>query len=339
VRPPRPITAPVARIHRISNQAVAAAPPVGEVAAQIRAALDGRVVVGHHVGVDISVLSRELGGWRPTAVLDTLWLAKAVWPALRSYRLDALAEKAQLPSPPDAAGRRHRAGHDATLTAGLFLALTRAADPAGTLSAVRLLRLAGPVRPARTTPACSNRSAGVKIAVAGTHSTGKTTFLTRLRHLLETAGYHVTTVADQAAGARDLGFPILRNQTGTTTLWIMTSGIAAELVAARRADVVLVDRPITDALAYQLAAHACHHAPSYRLTYRTVIDPALGVKDDGHRDIDPHHRQLVDEAITTVHTRLDIPAVPLYSYDHTSAVRHALLLARRTVTPRGTARD
>jgi nicotinamide riboside kinase len=191
----------------------------------------------------------------------------------------------------------------------------------------------------------------VKIAIAGTHSTGKTTFLTRLRHLLETAGYHVTTVADQAAGARDLGFPILRHQTATTTLWIMTSGIAAELVAARRADVVLVDRPITDALAYHLAAHAWrgetpdpvqaafltdlarHYAPSYDLTYRTIIDPDLGIADDGHRDIDPDYRRLVDDAITTVHTRLGIPAVPLPSRDHTSAVRHALQLARRTITP------
>ncbi len=190
----------------------------------------------------------------------------------------------------------------------------------------------------------------MKIAIAGTHSTGKSTFLTRLRHLLETAGYQVTTVADQTAGARDLGFPILRQQTTTATLWIMTTGIASELVAARRADIVLVDRPITDALAYHLAAHAWrgetpdpaqaafladlarHHAPSYQLTYRTIIDPDLGIADDGHRDIDPGYRQLVDEAITTVHTRLGIPAVPLYSRDHTGAVRHALQLARRSIT-------
>jgi exodeoxyribonuclease X len=147
VRPPRPITAAVARIHRISNREVAAAPAVGEVAEQIRAALDGRVVVGHHVGVDVGVLRRELGGWQPTTALDTLWLAKAIWPALRSYRLDALAERAKLPAPPEVAGRRHRAGHDATLTAGLFVALARAADPAGTVSAARLLRQARP-RPA-----------------------------------------------------------------------------------------------------------------------------------------------------------------------------------------------
>ncbi len=101
----------------------------------------------------------------------------------------------------------------------------------------------------------------MKIAVAGTHSTGKTTFLTRLRHLLETAGYQVASVAVPVAAARDHGFPILREQTAATTLWIITTAIAAELAAARRADVVLVDRPVTDALAYHLAAHAWRGEP------------------------------------------------------------------------------
>ena len=189
----------------------------------------------------------------------------------------------------------------------------------------------------------------MKVAVGGTHSTGKTTFLGRLRHLLETAGYHVASVADQAAAARDHGFPIMREQTATTTLWIITTGIAAELAAARRADIVLVDRPVTDALAYHLAAHAWrgqppdpvesefltdlarHHTPSYQLIYRTVPDPTLGIRDDGHRDTDPAYRNLVDDAITTVHTRLHLSTVPLHSTDHTTAVRKALELALRTI--------
>lgn len=189
----------------------------------------------------------------------------------------------------------------------------------------------------------------MKIAVAGTHSTGKTTFLTRLRHLLETAGYHVASVGDQAAAARDHGFPILREQTATSTLWIVTTGIAAELAAARRADIVLVDRPITDALAYHLAAHTWrgdipdpatsafladigrHHAATYDLVYRTVVDPALGIADDGHRDTDPTYRRHVDDAITALHDRLGMTTVPLPSTGHTAAVRHALQLARRTL--------
>jgi GTPase SAR1 family protein len=192
----------------------------------------------------------------------------------------------------------------------------------------------------------------VKIAVAGTHSTGKTTFLSRLRHLLETAGYHVASVGDQAADARDKGFPILRDQTATTTLWIMTTGIAAELVAGRRAEIVLVDRPITDALAYDAAAHSWRRepvdparaaflaeiargwVPTYDLIYRAEIDPTYGIDNDGHRDLDPAYRLLVDRAITDVHTRLDIQAIPLRSTDHTAAVRQASELARRRLPTR-----
>ena len=149
VSPPRPVTATAARIHRISNQDLAAAPPVGNVAGEVRAALAGRVVVGHNVTVDIGVLRRELPGWQPEAALDTLALARWVWPALRSYRLDALAAHARLATPPQATGSRHRAGHDAVLAAALFTTLARAAasDPDRTVSAARLLRLASP-RPA-----------------------------------------------------------------------------------------------------------------------------------------------------------------------------------------------
>jgi hypothetical protein len=192
----------------------------------------------------------------------------------------------------------------------------------------------------------------VKIAVGGAHSSGKTTFLGRLRTALEAGGYHVASVGDQAAAARDHGFPIMRRQTATTTLWIMTTGIAAELVAGRRAEVVLVDRPITDALAYHAAALAWrqetedpataafltdlarHHVPSYDLIYRTVIDPGYGIHDDGHRDLDPVYRQLADEAISRVHSELAVPAIPLSSTKHPDAVRQAFLLARRLLPAR-----
>ena len=132
VRPPRPITGLVRRIHGISNADVAGAPATAEVAEQIRAALAGRVVIGHHVHVDLAVLGRELGGWTPPAALDTLRLAKATWPGQRSYGLDQLTTLARLraaqPSsiPPAGVGGRHRAGYDTTLTAALFLALTQA---------------------------------------------------------------------------------------------------------------------------------------------------------------------------------------------------------------------
>lgn len=148
VLPPRPITGPVTRIHGIRNSDITDAPATADVAAEILAAVAGRVVVGHHVGVDLAVLHRELDGWTPPEALDTLRLAKRVWPGLRSYRLDVLCERAN-PGPPAGAGQRHRAGHDTTLTARLFLALVATidastVDSADQLTARQLLSYADP---------------------------------------------------------------------------------------------------------------------------------------------------------------------------------------------------
>ena len=119
MHPPRPITAAVNRIHGIRDVDVADAPPTAAVAAEIRDALAGRVLVGHHVHVDLAVLRRELSGWAPSAALDTLRLAKAVWPGRASYRLDALTATADFPAS-SGPRRRHRAGYDAEATAALF---------------------------------------------------------------------------------------------------------------------------------------------------------------------------------------------------------------------------
>jgi DNA polymerase III epsilon subunit-like protein len=140
------MAAPVQRIHGIGNGDVAGAPCVADVAGDLRAALAGRVVIGHHVHVDLSVLGRELGGWAPTAAVDTLRLAKALWPGLPSYSLGKLTAGSLFPP---GTGDRHRAGYDAAVTARLFLALAAAAGelPApgggGPVTAARLLSLAG----------------------------------------------------------------------------------------------------------------------------------------------------------------------------------------------------
>ncbi|MGH3923755.1 MAG: AAA family ATPase, partial [Pseudonocardiaceae bacterium] len=97
-------------------------------------------------------------------------------------------------------------------------------------------------------------SHAVKIAVTGTHSTGKTTFLAALDRALTELGYAVAKVADLAEEAAERGFPILHRHTPHSTLWIMARGIALELEAALWADVVLVDRPVPDALGYYHAA-------------------------------------------------------------------------------------
>ncbi|WP_190234331.1 hypothetical protein, partial [Mesorhizobium sp. M4A.F.Ca.ET.050.02.1.1] len=50
------------------------------------------------------------------------------------------------------------------------------------------------------------------------------------------------------------GFPILTNHTYESTLWIIAEGMRQEAEALLTSDIVLVDRPVPDALGYLTAA-------------------------------------------------------------------------------------
>ena len=153
--------------------------------------------------------------------------------------------------------------------------------------------------------------APVRIAVAGAHSTGKSTFLSNVETRLKYRGLKVGRVADLARAARDLGFPILRNHVYESTLWIMAQGMRLEMEASKDTDVVLVDRPVPDALGYLLAALdvtqrqeprlpelraiAQAHAGYYDWLACTVLDETVELGPD--RDKDPVFRRTAGEMI------------------------------------------
>lgn len=93
-----------------------------------------------------------------------------------------------------------------------------------------------------------------KIAVAGTHSTGKLTFLASVRAALESQGSRVVSVHYSAVDAQSRGFPILAEHTFGNTAWLMARAMELEEEAALKAEVILIDRPVPDALGYLLAA-------------------------------------------------------------------------------------
>jgi len=93
-----------------------------------------------------------------------------------------------------------------------------------------------------------------KIAVAGTHSTGKTTFISRLQTELAKCGIEAAYVHDSAQEAREIGFPILKEYTFESTAWLISQAIGLEARAALNTNVILVDRPVPDALGYLIAA-------------------------------------------------------------------------------------
>lgn len=182
----------------------------------------------------------------------------------------------------------------------------------------------------------------VTIGVAGTHSTGKTTFLARLAHQLRHHDLEVATVADLGEEALRTGLGILHSHTYTSTLWIMTRGISHEVAAWPYVDVLLVDRPVPDALGYYLAAlqyrgeptdtpaveHlrrlAAQHSVHYDLIFRTTLDDNVALGTDKPRDTNRHYRLLAHQHVGRAMSDLAIPYRPLPAHDHDVAITEAM---------------
>jgi DNA polymerase III epsilon subunit-like protein len=118
IRPQQPITGMVTRkVHGISNDDVADSPSWADVATDVTALLDDRVLVAHNASVEHRVLGAHLPDWAPALVLDTLRLAKYVWPGLPDgYGLDKLIAHAELDPGTFAQDGHHRAGYDTWCT-------------------------------------------------------------------------------------------------------------------------------------------------------------------------------------------------------------------------------
>ncbi|MFE7592211.1 exonuclease domain-containing protein [Kitasatospora sp. NPDC057512] len=67
IRPPRPITQPAMRVHRITNQDVARAPTWEQIAERVHADLEGAWIAAHNAHTDYGALLRHLPTWRPAA--------------------------------------------------------------------------------------------------------------------------------------------------------------------------------------------------------------------------------------------------------------------------------
>ncbi|WP_406055659.1 exonuclease domain-containing protein [Kribbella sp. NBC_00889] len=117
VRPPRPITPMARRFHKITDDRLVDAPAVADIEEELRHALSDKVFVAHNAGVDLGVLGRELPGFQPARVLDTLKLARRLLPGRTSYKLGALVDAFGLARGLPADLMPHRATYDALVCA------------------------------------------------------------------------------------------------------------------------------------------------------------------------------------------------------------------------------
>ena len=113
VNPGTPISGFIERLTGISNAMVANAPPFEEVAAEVRARLDGRLFIAHNARFDYGFLKNEFkraGHDFRATVLCTVRLSRKLFPQHARHNLDSLIERHDL-----TVSSRHRALGDARL--------------------------------------------------------------------------------------------------------------------------------------------------------------------------------------------------------------------------------
>ncbi|MFJ1753356.1 AAA family ATPase [Kitasatospora sp. NPDC088134] len=185
----------------------------------------------------------------------------------------------------------------------------------------------------------------LRIYIAGTHSTGKTTLAKRIEMELRAHGVVVARTGGFAKRAAELGFPKMTRHTADSTAWIINATANAALEAERTADVVIVDRTPFDALAYYLAAvqHRGERpdpealsrlttlaqlaSPRRHVFLGTQLDPALPLAEHPGKDpdwTDAAFRTAVDEQLHRSLAAYAIPYIPVPSNWHAGAVDLAL---------------
>jgi len=95
IDPGVPVPERASRIHGLTDVDLAGAPRFVDFAAQLQAAMAGRVIVGHNTAFDLAVLRHEAARWRipwtEPAALDVAMLAGALEPALPDLGLETVA--------------------------------------------------------------------------------------------------------------------------------------------------------------------------------------------------------------------------------------------------------
>jgi DNA polymerase III epsilon subunit-like protein len=134
VRPEHPIKHIATTFHGLTTSDVADCPKITDITPDVLAALDASALVAHNAHVDVGVLRRELPGWEPPEVFDTLKLARRLIPGQSSYKLGALVDAFKLAEGLPGELKPHRATYDALVTARLFVHL---ATQAATVEALR----------------------------------------------------------------------------------------------------------------------------------------------------------------------------------------------------------
>ncbi|MEH7301539.1 ATP-dependent DNA helicase DinG [Neobacillus drentensis] len=142
INPQKAIPAFIVELTGINDEMVKGAPLFSEITEKIQSLLEEAYFVAHNVLFDLSFLQEELiqagheGFYGP--VLDTVEMARILYPTADGYKLSDLAEKENLRH-----DRPHQADSDAQVTAELFLILLNRLTALPSLTLRQITHLSG----------------------------------------------------------------------------------------------------------------------------------------------------------------------------------------------------
>jgi len=154
----------------------------------------------------------------------------------------------------------------------------------------------------------------MKIAIIGTHSTGKTTIIETVAEMLSKQGKEVLILPEYA---RLCPFPINEETTLEAQKWILLSQITEENKITHEGKVLLTDRSTIDNFAYMYRIGqsdaienfercAAAHMKTYDFVFKTR-KLNLDAKEDGVRTTDFEFRDMIDRLITHLLMKHNIP--------------------------------
>ncbi|MDD2656344.1 MAG: ATP-binding protein [Patescibacteria group bacterium] len=158
----------------------------------------------------------------------------------------------------------------------------------------------------------------MKIAIIGTHSTGKTTLVQKLKNKLEELGKKVMIIQEHA---RSCPFPVHEGTTIEAQKWIKDNQIAKESEVDHSDKILITDRATIDNFAYlhrvadeetsrEYEQIAFEHGKTYTFIFKThKLD--IVAEDDGFRTTDDDFRNLIDSLINQFLKKNQVQFIPL----------------------------
>ncbi len=166
-------------------------------------------------------------------------------------------------------------------------------------------------------------SEGMKLAIIGTHSTGKTTLIAELAKTLIAEGKKVIVVPEMA---RLCPLPINEGTSAAAQKWILEKQISEENAIRDSKAIIICDRATIDNFVYffrhnnrldqrdNLAAWealAVQHASTYDVLFKTQKLPIPAEIDGARQADDEAFREEIDEILTKLLDKHAIPRILL----------------------------